>query len=309
MKLTKENLTREMNDLSQTVPEVAKKFGLNKNNIYDKLKEWDIPLRGRGRKQTYLANDKAFSKWSHKMAYCLGFIAADGHIWKDRPYLTIGIHQGDIKVLEYIRDYISPESQVRNNKTKTQVQLYIKSQQIWDDLNRFGINNDKTFNLKIDFKIPKKYIGDFVRGYFDGDGSIWKARKNPDYYTGSIVSASKQFLLDLQKLIGFGNVRETHKGKYFSLDFSQSNLIKLKELIYSDPTKVILNRKYNKFTKINHIDRTWSQEEDDLLLEHLNIKIKEITHLFPNRSDKTIQARKNVLRKKYGKNKKHYTSW
>jgi len=309
MKLTKENLTREMNDLSQTVPEVAKKFGLNKNNIYNKLREWGIPLRGRRRNQTYFAHDKAFSKWSHQMAYCLGFIAADGHVWKDRPYLTIGIHKEDTQLLEYIRDYISPESQVRENKTKTQVQLCIKSQQIWDDLNRFGINHNKTFNLKIDFKIPQKYLGDFIRGYFDGDGSIWKSRKNPDYYTGSIVSASKQFLLDLQQLIGFGNVRETHNGKYFSLDFSQSNLLKLKNLIYSDPTKVVLNRKYDKFTQINHIDRTWSKEEDDLLLEHLNTKIKEITHLFPNRSDKTIQARKNLLRKKYGKDKKHYTSW
>lgn len=309
MKLTRESLIIEMNCISQTVPEVAKRFGLNKNNIYNKLKEWNIPLRGRGKKQIYFANDVAFSDWSHQMAYCLGFIAADGHVWKDRPYLTVGVHKNDINILEYIRSYISPKSKIRENKNKTQVQLCVKSQQIWDDLNKFGVNHDKTFNLKINFDIPKKYIGDFIRGYFDGDGSIWKSRTNPDYYQGSIVSASKGFLLDVQKLIGFGCIRETHKGKYFSLDFSQSNLLKLKDLIYSNPASVVLDRKYNKFLKINHIDRCWSQKEDDLLLKHLNTKIKEIAHLFTNRSDKAIQARKNTLRKKYGKDKKHYTSW
>ena len=31
-----------------------------------------------GRQQKYFANERYFSKWSHNMAYCLGFITADG---------------------------------------------------------------------------------------------------------------------------------------------------------------------------------------------------------------------------------------
>lgn len=295
-----------MSDLSITVPEVAKKFGLNRNNFYEKLKEFGVQGRAGTRKQKYIANDNAFSKWSHKMAYCLGFIAADGHVWKDRPFLTIGISASDRCILEYIKDFISPESKIRHSNEG--IQICIRSQKIWDDLNRLGINNDKTFNLKISFDIPKKYIGDFVRGYFDGDGSIWKNEKR-GHYTGSIVSASKQVLIDLQKLIGFGTVRSTHKGKYFVLEFNQTALLKLKDLIYKDRDSVVLHRKYEKFLKIDPKISLWTNNEDNLLLSNFYKKIKDIFYLFPNRSKASIQSRKNFLRKKHGKDKKHYSYW
>lgn len=307
LEITKDNLLREMNNLSVKVSDVAKKFGLNKNNIYDRLKEFNIPKRGRGSKQIYIANDEAFSKWSSKMAYCLGFIAADGHIWKDLPYITIGISRNDYVVLEYIRDYISPNSKIR--RSNEGIQMCVRSKKIWEDLNKFGIDHNKTFNLKISFDIPKEYVGDFVRGYFDGDGSIWKTNKVRACYAGSIVSASKQVLLDIQSLIGFGVLRETHKGKYFALEFGQSNLLKLKAIIYRDPKNVIMHRKYDKFLKIDPINKPWGTEEDELLLKNLYKKIREIHSLFQNRSKEAIQARKNFLRKKHGKDKKHYASW
>lgn len=314
MKLTKENLEKEYADKTQSVSKISEKFRISQRLLYKSIKKWGIPLRGgrgvkcgRGRQQQYFANETAFSKWSCQMAYCLGFIAADGHVWKDRPYITISVHKQDSNVLEYIRNYVSPDTKIRPNKN--QVQICVKSEGIWKDLNNFGIDNNKTFNLKINFNIPKEYLGDFVRGYFDGDGSIWVAKKNPVSYAGSIVSASRQVLVDIQELMRFGRVRETHQGKYFSLDFSQANLLKLAELIYSNPDNVIMYRKYDKFKKIEQRWIPWTEEEDGLLLENIDVVIRRITHLFPNRSDKTIQARKSLLRKKYGKDKTHYSSW
>lgn len=49
----------------------------------------------------------------------------------------------------------------------------ISSTQLINDLEQnFEIKNKKSLTCEISNKIPKKYIKDYIRGYFDGDGSI-----------------------------------------------------------------------------------------------------------------------------------------
>lgn len=40
------------------------------------------------------------------------------------------------------------------------------------DLKQYGINENKTYNNNYIPNIPVKYIRDFIRGYFDGDGNV-----------------------------------------------------------------------------------------------------------------------------------------
>jgi len=279
---------------------------IGKTTVLNYLTKYNIPKKSSGSQIKYHAIDTYFNTWSDDMAYCLGFIASDGHVWKNRPYITIGINKNDILVLNFIRDRLSPTSKVRISQDKCQLCIY--SKQLHKKLLTFGIDHEKTFNLELPKKIPNKYIAHFLRGFFDGDGSIWKTnfyKGGKDYYYSNIVSASQQILIDFQNYLGFGNLRKV-KDKYYELTFSQTDCLKLFNIMYKD-AKFKLDRKYNKFLLINNKYKFWSKLEDDIIISYLNQRdTKNLITLLPNRSPKAIQARKNYLRKIYNVPPKNY---
>ncbi|MCF7815747.1 MAG: hypothetical protein K9M10_03445 [Candidatus Pacebacteria bacterium] len=59
----------------------------------------------------------------------------------------------------------------------------IGSKEIFSDLIKHGFNEHKSNRMILPY-IPVQYVGDFMRGYFDGDGNVWvgllnKNRRNP----------------------------------------------------------------------------------------------------------------------------------
>ena len=276
---------------------IAEMKNIGRTTVLNYLTRYNIPKRKKITPVKYHANHNFFDKWSEDMAYCLGFIASDGHIWKKRPYITIGIHKKDISVLNFIRDCISPDSKVRISKDKCQ--MCVHSERIHKKLIRLGVDYNKTFNLKMPYKIPKKYISHFIRGFFDGDGSIWKTNffaGGQDYYYANIVSASYHILKDIHEFLGFG-VLSKIKNKYYELKFCQSDCIKLYNIIYNN-ANFKLDRKHNKFLLINTTYKFWSKQEDDIIIKHITERnTKQLIPLLPNRNYKSIQARKNLLRK------------
>lgn len=270
--------------------ETGKALQISGGLVLKLLRRYDIPRKKSGSQIKYHANHNFFSTWSENMAYCLGFITADGHVWEKRPFLTIGISNRDQYILEFIRNNVSPDTIVRPSNDKVQVNIY--SKQIIEDLKKLGVTHDKTFNLKIDFDIPEEYWGDYLRGVFDGDGSIYlsKFRKNSkDYYYSTIVSASRQFLEYIKNRLGFGNIRIVRK-KYFELQFSQSNSLKLFNIIYKNSDCFKLLRKYEKFLKINSNYNFWTKEEDDIVINHYD-NLKELQKLLPKRTKIAIECR------------------
>ena len=162
--ITKKELYRLYVKQKLSSIEIAKIKNIGRTTVLNYLKKYDIPVKKSGAQIKYIAIDKYFHKWSANMAYCLGFISADGHVWKDRPYITIGIHKNDIDILNFIRDEISPTSKVRLSKNKCQLCIYSKD--IHSKLVSLGVDHNKTFRLKLP-KIPKKYMSHFIRGFFE----------------------------------------------------------------------------------------------------------------------------------------------
>lgn len=278
--------------------QIANLKKIGRTTVLNYLTKFKIPKKHTGSQIKYNANHNCFDKWSSDMAYCLGFIAADGHVWEKRPYITIGIHKKDIKILKLIRDFLSPTSKVRISGSKCQICVY--SQKIYNKLNKLGINYTKTFSLKLP-KIPKKYLSHFIRGFFDGDGSIWKTKfkkGGKDYYYANIVSASPFILQDIYNFLQLGKISKI-KNKYYEIKFCQSDCIKLANVIYKD-ANIKLERKYKKFLAIHQDYHFWSKTEDQVILDHIKERnTKQLIPLLPNRNHKTIQARKNYLRKKH----------
>ena len=136
------------------------------------------------------------------MAYILGFFAADGSISVNKrggQFWSIQIT--DKELLEDMRTAVGSEHAIsvrpeRKNTYKALYRLQIGSIEMCDDLRRLGYSERKTESLAVP-NVPKKYLSDFVRGYFDGDGSITITKSNNIAIT---ILGTKQFLKEIKKL-------------------------------------------------------------------------------------------------------------
>lgn len=295
MNITKQMLENVYVKENLGLEQTSKKLKIPRRKIRKLLDLYNIPIKKRPEERKYIANDNFFSSWSEDMAYCLGFISADGHIWKDKPYISVNITQNDDIVIKYIRDLISPESKIRLQKNNV-CQLTITSKQIHKDLSDFGLHNNKTFDMPLP-NVPEVFWGDYLRGYFDGDGSIWKTnfRNGKDYYYANIISGCNNFIKLLHNRLQFGIVSTVRK-KYTQIKFCQSDCLRFAKIIYKNPYCFKLERKYNKFQQINTKYSFWSIEEENILKNNVNLPKEQLLLLLPKRNWSAISRKIN---KKY----------
>ena len=119
-------------------------------------------------------------------AYILGFTLADGNIMEDGT-LRYELHKRDVEILEFIKSEVSPDSKLKNiNRERNfkgyswesnTINLTIKCKRFYYDLDHFGISNNKTYKKQFLPLIHWRLIPHFIRGYFDGDGSVWLQSK------------------------------------------------------------------------------------------------------------------------------------
>lgn len=129
-------------------------------------------------------NHHFFKNWSEEMAYILGFITADGSIIKSRysHYLQFCLQKRDIDILNKMRKILAPKNKFSYYKPENTLHFKVGSTTIYKDLLKLGITSNKTFSVKPP-KIPKKFVRHYLRGFFDGDGSISTFRRNDSVKT------------------------------------------------------------------------------------------------------------------------------
>ena len=125
-----------------------------------------------------------------------------------------------------------------------------------NDLMKLGVIHWKTHTMGVP-DVPNRYLGEFVRGYFDGDGNVWvgfvhKDRPKQTYViqTG-FTSCSEKFLNDLrERLLKY----DVGKGSFFSLknvyklQYSVNDSTLLYHLMYDNlESNLFLNRKKSRF--------------------------------------------------------------
>ena len=134
----------------------------------------------------------------------------------------------------------------------------IGSKEIYDDLLKLGLIPNKSKRLSLP-SIPKKYFSHFIRGYFDGDGSVdfgfyqRKDRKNQSFVLLTrFTSGSKAFLQNLleslREYVGIkgGSIYKKQGG--YDLSFSIRDSVRLYGFIYKDAKKnQFLERKHDEF--------------------------------------------------------------
>lgn len=120
-------------------------------------------------------NTHYFDEWSPQMAYVLGFLFADGSV--STYSLVADVTRSDEQILHFIRHELGLITPIRhyiatNPSTKPYARLVVNSKRVVRQLNRLGMKSGKTYLDEPFPEVPEDCLRDFIRGYFDGDGSV-----------------------------------------------------------------------------------------------------------------------------------------
>jgi len=208
----------------------------------------------------YSQNSDFFKSWNGDMSYILGFIYADGCIHKPKKGVQsniLHIVQKDKKILEEIREKIAPNRPLHIHSYNS-YQLDIPDNEIVKDLEKLGVFERKT-PVKEFPDVPKEYLADFIRGYFDGDGSIL-LESNANYFPTlriSIASGSFKFLKKMETILkDIEIISYVNKSKNVGtvvLRMTTFNALKFGFFIYSGKSDIKIDRKFKRF--IEYLDK------------------------------------------------------
>lgn len=218
-------------------------------------------------------NEKFFSTWSSQMAYVLGYFVADGCIavakGRKNPF-TFNITSADKKHLERIKKAIRSTHKICNklvDENSKGFQIQIRNQALVRDLMGLGSTPRKTYNLQ-PINVPNKYFPDFVRGFFDGDGTVYVYTVNntPQIKAG-FVSSRSAFLRDFNHRLcgGLGipvkrvrRIIDKNEGKRmprYEIVFYVEDSERLAEFMYKSNPVLYLPRKRSIFASWRFIKR------------------------------------------------------
>ena len=149
----------------------------------------------RNRRQ-YKIEEDYFRRWSHNMSYILGLWFADGYI-TSRNVFGITLHKRDTYLLRSIWKEMKSESKIYRSGNMSIIK--VSSDKIYDSIIGLGGTKRKSLDMKFP-SVPRKYLSDFIRGYFDGDGCIYFDKSNQRYMS-SFCCGSYVFICELKSLL------------------------------------------------------------------------------------------------------------
>lgn len=291
--------------------DISKQYNCSRAYILKLCKSYRIPVRDKS-KARYLAlkrgklplcyhrvNERFFKTWSIEMSYVLGLLYADGHL--DKHMFSFSLASKGKNFLEYIRGLLRSDHPILRRKNQELYVLYIGRAKMVKDLLKLGLTPKKSLIIKFP-AIPTNYISHFIRGYFDGDGSLYKQKENNIYRAG-IVTGSKDFILsikgELETLAGVSS-QKIHKHKtssaYFLRYQSRKDIESLFKYFYDGYTiinRLYLPRKFRKFQEAINSYKNWTLNQ--LMSSRYSTKAKIYLNSEKNLKSSKLEAKMDKI--------------
>lgn len=220
------------------------------------------------------------TKWSSDLAYAVGLLASDGNLSKDGRHMDLtSKDKGQIIAFKNCLDLnvkIGMKTSGytgRNDYFRVQFGDVLFYQWLLD----IGLAPNKSKTLG-ELKIPDEHFFDFLRGCFDGDGSMyayWDPRWHSSYmFYLNFASASPLFLSWLQSTIKRlakvkGRIGSGGRGRSTQqLRFAKRETTVLFNKMFYSPDIPFLKRKFTKAQKIFTIDQQHNAQVAKLVNVH-----------------------------------------
>lgn len=251
------------NYATHSLSELATYFGRSEKSVQVKASRIGIAKRLHSQDDTYFDCID-----SHGKAYWLGFIAADGYVIdspEQRNYelgieLAASEHLHLAKFLNAVHSdqdicYRSRKTfKSRGNDTSYDTCfIRIYSQRIVRALERLGVVPRKSFVVTLP-GLPSQYIGDYIRGYFDGNGSFClkyvtsASGTQHEYMRAKFIGASTEFFDSLYSILTQNGIacNTLTDGQCTVLQIDESASVRrFFNFIYTNRGCVMLERKFD----------------------------------------------------------------
>jgi len=264
---------------TESILSISKKFGCCESTVSSRLEKRKIlspASKVRKNNRETLKTDY-FEHWSPTMAYDLGNGFADGSLGYDKRLKKVTMYRLYVQTLDEslileTRARLGSQHKVRrrivrqiSGRLSQMTSCVICSTYLAQSLiETHGMypnksNRDDPFPM-----VPDEFLPHFIRGYFDGDGSVGLY-----HYPGRPVKRH-WYLLGTPRFLG--TLRELLMTKagvgpgYFDVDPASKSgitwkatwqgledIIRLKDYLYSDLTQPFLERKYQKTLEAAHL--------------------------------------------------------
>ena len=209
-------------------------------------------------------------------AYIMGFLHSDGSNNINKSTISLSLQEEDREILEQIRNEIGSEKPLEyldyTNKHdfgytyKNQYRLIMFSSHMCNELNNKGITPNKSLTIGFPNWLTQDLISHYVRGVFDGDGSIYQAFRNENNKPITVtITATESFCEELKllckKIININACiydASCHNGitKVFTLS-GRNVCKKFLDWIYCD-ADLYLQRKFNRYCEYYNINNSLS---------------------------------------------------
>lgn len=251
---------------------ISKDYDCSSQNISYILKKRGVVVKNHKNQliRKYQLNENYFDviDCEHK-AYWLGFLYADGSVWTEhrRERVTIFLQERDRYILELFLKDIGSDSPLSCRPPKQSTHQYqygvtINNKHMSNQLSNLGCHQNKTFTLKFpsDDIVPNELIHHFIRGFWDGDGSILITQQNKKpklilscVGTVDICNNIQQILKKELNINSRINIDKRHQ-KTTRQMFIAGNIQaqKFANWLYKDAT-IYLTRKYEKIQEFRKL--------------------------------------------------------
>lgn len=217
-------------------------------------------------------------------AYFLGFLWADGNN-NGHGAIILKLSIKDKDILEKLRMAIKSQKPLRHVKNITctdengvvykcrdAMELILSCRELAAKLNSIGLIPNKTATLRLPKEgiVPDHLIHHFIRGYFDGDGTVskgfQKGRTVPTYQVEMVMKNKKlaDEIIEILHSIGIHAINYRASGTVYKICItSGEDRIKFMKWLYRDST-IYLKRKYDRFVELAERYRQYLSEKTSI---------------------------------------------
>lgn len=200
--LSSEQLSERYGMSSVAIRNYLKKKGIEMRSAYDAIYD-------DRRASPYTFNEHWLDELDcPEKFYFLGFFAADGCNFKKQNEAKIKLQKGDLELLEKFKKLLESDRPIYevydkpngSRKGSYSSNFRLTSKYFCLRLEELGLPERKTYCLHFPDYIPEKYLRDYVRRIFDGDGSITINRVGKER-GASDIAGHPCFLKELKTVI------------------------------------------------------------------------------------------------------------
>lgn len=246
---------------NMSLREIEKEFKVLRATVSKFLEEQNIKkIKGNHYRKYFHDFDFFENIDTEEKAYWLGFMFADGYIvnhenryGEDSFGLTLA--EDSLDSIEKFKKSLHATNPILYDNSKSIGQplakIVLTSQKTVNDLIDKGCVKQKSLILQPPKKVPEKLLSHFIRGFFDGDGSLMKYNYNnyPSYQIE--FTTTYEMAIWLRDIFGKGDV---HKEKrrdftwYYSIGGNRQ-VLDICHYMYDEAT-IWMNRKYARYQEL-----------------------------------------------------------